>query len=398
LSYASQNVRSSHLAFGMRAQSVHQTSFGVVQPHARFEYQHAFEASGQTSVAYADLPGVQYSVAGTSQNNNAVVLGLGSDFVMSDTLRLAFDYQRLRSGGFENYQSINFRLTKTIQGKNDLAALLEESYSSSLDSYGLMVAAGFAYDDNVSRAEEVLDKLSDTIYSLTLSKAKSFAVTKYTKLTISGFLDVEKYRTYTGLGHISGGMQGEFMYRVSGDFGSPTFGIFARYTADEYESFLRDGSRRSTGVTLRKPLTDRINLFAVLANNVRTGKSDVFNTRDVSGRMNLDYSLATDKTIYVTGEYRKGDIVSSGQPSLKILDTSTVFVRDDVFVSPWFYDYRMKGKTNLLTLGYNLSFGTRDSVDMSWRHVKSSPDQAPAYASSMQYIDNQYSVSYLTAF
>ena len=121
LSYASQNVRSSHVSIGMRAQSVHQTSFGVVQPHVRFEFQRAFEANGQTSVSYADLLGVQYAVAATSQNSNAVVMGVGSDFLLSDTLKLALEYQRLRSTGVDSYQSINFRLSKDIDGKNDLA-------------------------------------------------------------------------------------------------------------------------------------------------------------------------------------------------------------------------------------------------------------------------------------
>ncbi len=399
LTYASQNMRTSHLSLGMRAQSAHQASFGVVQPHVRVEYQRGLETSGQTSVAYADLPGVLYAVAGTSQNTNAVVLGLGSDFLLSDTLKMALDYQRLRSGGFENYQSINFRLTKDINGKNDLADLLAESYESSLEyPSGLMVAAGFAYDDNVSRASAALDKLSDTIYSLTMNKGKSIPLTKHSRLTVSGFLDIEKFRTYSGLGHVSGGMQGEYMYRDSGEFGSPTFGIFARYTADEYESALRDGSHYSAGVTLRKPLTDRVNLFAAVANNVRTGKSDVFNTHDISGRMNLDYALATGKTLYLTGEYRKGDIVSSGRPSLAILDVSTVFVRDDVFNAEGFFSYRMKGQTALMTIGYNHSFGTKDSVDFAWRHVEATPDMTPAYASPMRYIDNLLSINYLMAF
>ncbi|HLP99079.1 MAG TPA: autotransporter domain-containing protein [Sideroxyarcus sp.] len=399
LSYAGQTSRNSQLALGMRVESVHQASFGVVQPHARVEYQRGFESSGQTSVAYADLLGTQYTVAATSQNTNSLVLGLGSQFLLSDTLRLALDYQRLRSGGRENYQSVNFRLTKDLEGKNDLQALLVESYASSINKpSGLMVAAGFAYDDNVSRASAVLDKLSDTIYSLTVNKAKSFNLTPHTRLTVSGFLDIEKFRTYAGLGHVSAGMQGEYLYRVSGEFGSPTYGIFARYTADEYESALRDGSRRSAGVTLRKPLTDRINLFAALAENVRAGKSAVFDTRDVSARMNLDYALATDKTVYLTGEYRKGDIVSSGQPSLQILDMSYVFVRDDVFNSPWFYDYRMQGKTTLFTLGYNLSFGAKDSMDFAWRHVRSTPDRSPSYAAPIRYFDNHFSISYLMAF
>lgn len=400
LSYASQTASNSQLAIGMRAQSVHQASFGVVQPSARIEYQRGIETSGQTSIAYADLLGTQYTVAATSQNTNSFVLGLGSEFLLSDTLRFAFDYQRLRSGGRENYQSFNFRLTKDLKGKNDLESLLLESYSSSVNRpTGLVVAAGFAYDDNVSRASAALDKLSDSIYSFTLNKAKSFETSEYTKLTVSGFLDIEKFRTYAGLGHVSAGMQGEYKYRTSGEFGAPTFGVFGRYSADEYESRLRDGSRRSFGVTLRKPLTDRVNLFTSVAENVRKGKSAVFNTYDVSGRANFDYALAQGQTLYLTGEYRKGDIVSSGRSSLAILDISTVFVRDDVFDSPWFYDYRMKGQTVLWTLGYNFSFGNKDSVDLSWRRVESKPDKTPAFAApSIRYIDNQYSITYLMAF
>ena len=277
-------------------------------------------------------------------------------------------------------------------------SLLEESYSSSIGHpSGLVVAAGIAYDDNVSRASASVDKLSDSIYSLTVNKAHSFNVSRHTKLTLSGFLDTEKFRTYTGLGHVSGGLQGEYMYRPSGDFGDPTFGVFARYTADEYESVWRDGSHHSEGVTLRKPLTDRIDLFAAVANNVRRGKSDVFNTKDVSGRMNLDYALATNETIYLTGEYRKGDIVSSGRPSLQILNMSTVLVQDDVFAG--FYDYRMKGATVLTTLGYNVSFGSRDSLDFSWRRVQTTSDKTSAIASSrLRYIVNQLSISYMMAF
>jgi hypothetical protein len=104
------------------------------------------------------------------------------------------------------------------------------------------------------------------------------------------------------------------------------------------------------------------------------------------------------QTLYLTGEYRKGDIVSTGQPSLLVVDMSTVFIRDDVFTATPFYDYRMKGRTVLVTLGYNLSLGTKDSLDFSWRGVRSTPDYTPAYATPVSYTDNQYSISYLMVF
>jgi hypothetical protein len=200
------------------------------------------------------------------------------------------------------------------------------------------------------------------------------------------------------LGHISAGAQTDLAYRFSGDFGSPTISAFLRMTQDEYESVLRDGSRRSLGLKVRKSLTDRVDMFAALSDNVRTGKSDVFNTREVSGRANVDYALAENDTLYLSGEMRKGDIVSSGQSSLPILEIYTVRHSDDVFTSPLLFDYRMKGKTGLFTLGYNHAFGAKDSVDLSWRHVKSTPDKSVSYAAPLIYTDNLFSISYLMAF
>jgi hypothetical protein len=193
-----------------------------------------------------------------------------------------------------------------------------------------MVSAGYAFDDNITRASDAQDIRKDTIYSVSASKALTFTTSKFTRLKLSCFIDSEEFRTYTGLGHISGGGEGEFMYRTSGDFGAPTFGIFARFTDDAYESTLRDGTRTSAGVTLRQPLSDRISMFAAVASNTRQSNTEVFNTRDVSARANFDYAIDMGQTLYVTGEYRKGDIVSTGQGTLKALDMAVVTTPDDV--------------------------------------------------------------------
>ena len=399
LSYDKQKVKTSSLAIGFRTQSAHQTDFGLVQPHARIEFQHSIETVGDTSVSYADLLGTQYGIAGTTQSMNALVLGVGSDFIFSSSLKLALDYERFNSPGTQNYQAINFRLNKTLDGKNEFEALMDESYTATITKpSGLMVSAGLAYDSNVTRASDSQDIRKDTIYSVSASKAMSFTVSKFTRLKLIGFIDTEEFRTYKGLGHISGGGEGEFMYRTSADFDASTFGIFARFTDDAYESTLRDGTRSSAGLTMRKPLTDRISFFAAVAGNERRANTEVFNTKDVSARTNFDYEISMGQTFYLTGEYRKGDIVSTGQGTLKALDMAEVTTPDDVFTSPQFQDYRMKGKTDLLTLGYNLSLGTKDSLDISWRGVRSTPDYTPAYSTPVSYTDNQYSIAYLMVF
>ena len=400
LSYASQSLHTGNLAFGMRGQTAHQTEYGLVQPRARLEYQRGTSVIGPTSVAYADLMATQYTLAGTSRNNNSIVIGLGSDFLMSDTWKLGIDYQHLGSKGPENSQSLNVLLTKSLNGKNDFDFLLQDSESASVSKpSGLVVATGFSFEDNVNRASDPREKLSDTIYSATVSKSFSHVMAKRHRLMFTGFLDTEQFHTYTGLNHFSAGVNAEYAFRPGADFGTPTYGVFLRATQDKFSSTLRSGSRLSTGVNFRDSLTDRISLFSALSDNKRTGKSDVFNTRDRSARVNLDYALSASQTLYLGGEYRTGDIIATGwAPALNALNIATVFILDDVFTNPGYTDYRFKGRTKLFNLGYNIGFGPKDSIDLSWRRANSAPDAQAGTVVTNRYIDNQYSINYLMAF
>ncbi|MDB5761252.1 MAG: hypothetical protein JWQ21_247 [Herminiimonas sp.] len=400
LTYAGQNVPSVQLAAGMRAESSHETDFGWVSPRLRVEFQHDFKGEQQASVSYADqINGPSYVIPSSSDNRNSLVLGVGSDFVLRRGLTLSFDYQAQRSSGQERSQSLFFKLIKDLDGHGPSPSLLASS-AFGAGSPGIRVDAGYLFDDNVSRAGSASDILMDSAYSLNLSKSMTVPLNEHTRLLLNGFLGGEKFRTYTGLGRIYAGGEAELQYRTAGEFGAPTFGLFGNATVEEYESDLRDGYRLSAGVSARKPVTDRISLFGALAKNVRNGRSAVFDTSDYSARLNLDYALVPKGTLYFTGEYRKGDIVSSGTHSLANVDIAEVFVRDDVFSRSQFYAYRADGKTVFLTIGWNLPLGQKDSVDLSWRRVRSTPSLKPSFATAetIRYIDNQFSILYLTSF
>ena len=150
---------------------------------------------------------------------------------------------------------------------------------------------------------------------------------------------------------------------------------------------------------MRKPWTDRINTFAALSHIQKNAKDEVFDTKELSLRGNIDYNLSSTSTLYLTGEYRHGDILSTGAPSLENLDGSSARARDDVFVRQNFVTYRFEGDTVLATLGYNLSLGPTDGLDFSWRRVESTPSSVPEYvAHKKSYVDNQYSIVYLVRF
>jgi len=270
---------------------------------------------------------------------------------------------------------------------------------------GLGIEAGYNYSDNVTRApRNSPDVLSDHSYGLTVSKNFFFPVTARTRLIVNGFVSGEKFQTYDGLSHVLLGAQGTYQFRPSGSFGSPTYALFLRTAADYYDSNLRDSYRYAAGVSVRKPVTDRIQVAGGLTYNYRDSKSAVFDNKDWAARLNLDYTLRGADTLYFGGEYRRGDTVSTARPSLALLNLARSVVPDDVFDDG--VDrlaYRFKAATWIGTVGYNLAFTRGQSLDFSYRYVRSTPTDSSSYLyanwnQTIRYIDNQFGVAYLIRF
>lgn len=260
------------------------------------------------------------------------------------------------------------------------------------------IELGYTRDDNVNRVRAAHEKLSDDIFSANVSKSTIFPVTDHTRVLVTGFLNAEKLRRFSGLDRISLGVQGEFQYRTSAEFFAPTFGLFGRASLDEYRSGLRSGQRYSVGVNLRQSLTDRIDLFTALARNWRNAESTVFDVRDSTLRFNLDYSLGRDGALYVGGEYRRGDTVTSAPDSPAYGGLAKAEAPDDAYGGRGLVAYRYEAKTVLWTLGYNRPFGPRDAIDLSWRLAEATPTHSGVAGGSSRYYASQFSIAYLMRF
>jgi hypothetical protein len=270
--------------------------------------------------------------------------------------------------------------------------------SFAAEGLGINVEAAYVYDDNVTRAPHA-EKLSDQLFSLNLNKNFQIPVTEHTRLSLLAFVGGEKFRTYTGLSRFFYGGQAQLQYRPSAEFDAPTFAVFARASTDYYDSTLRDGYRYSGGITVRKSLTDRIDFSAAVTRNVRDTKSTVFDTRDYSARVNVDYSLSSISTVYLGGEYRQGEVVSTARPALAFVDIAKAIVLDDAFPGMNRFAYRVDAATIITTLGYNRVLGQGHSLDFSWRWVQSTPTDRPPFPTErIRYRDNQLSVAYLFRF
>ena len=262
------------------------------------------------------------------------------------------------------------------------------------------VDLGYTYDDNVTRGRTGDEILADRLLGLNVSTSGALRIDDNVRLVVTGLLSGEKFSTYNGLSNVSGGLEAELQYRQSGAFDAITFAAFVRGWLDNYASHLRDGSHFSLGVSAHGVLTDRIGVSGELARNQRRAQSEVWDLTDYSARLNLDYSLGRSGTLYLNGEYRRGDAVSDGHATLVNVSLAQVFVLDDAFPNQQWFAYRSEARTWISTVGYNLPLGQRASIDISWRRAQSTPTGRLGFdvQGSLRYIDNQYAIVLLKRF
>ena len=267
-----------------------------------------------------------------------------------------------------------------------------------LDS--VQIGLGYTYDDNVTLGRTPDDILWDQSVAFDASASRAFRMGENARLVLTGLLNGAKFDKYNGLSNFSGGLEAEIQYRRSGAFDAITYAAFARGWLDNYVSRLRDGSHYSVGVSARGALTDRIELFAELAHNERQAQSSVWDLIDHSALLSLDYSLGEGGTLYLTGQYRRGDVVSDGHATLVNVSLAKVFVLDDAFPNQQWFAYRSAARTWISTVGFNLPLGHQASLDISWRRVQSTPTAHLNFdvQGSLRYVGNQYSIVLLKQF
>ena len=281
-----------------------------------------------------------------------------------------------------------------------VARAQQYSESAAVKPVGLNFDVGISFDDNVTRSMGPGQKLSDQALNFNANKSEIVGLSDNSRLVVQGFLGAERFRTYVGLSRVFAGVQGQYQYRPSGDFGAPTYELSARASVDGYETAQRDGFRHALGAGVRGPLSDRVTMFAALAHNQRIATSSIFSTRENSGRVNLDYAISGKATLYVTGEYRRGTVVSTGLATLANVDVAELIVRDAAFTDTARFAYRVKARTYLGTLGFNYAIDEQNALDFSWRWVKSTPNSQPNFngAEHVSYSVNQYNLTYLFRF
>lgn len=249
-------------------------------------------------------------------------------------------------------------------------------------------------DDNVGRAARAGDIRDDRFASLSVGATFKQPLSTHYRLIVRGFAQGEEYDDYSGLSNIGAVASAQVQYRRTGGLLAPTFALLVKAGTFNYDSSLRDSEVYQGGVSVQKGITDRITVTGVAAGIVRDSDSRVFDTRELSLLLNLDYRAFKFLTPYLTYNYLDGDIVASGTPWLKIINYAEEIQADDAFggAAANVFAYRLNARTQVATLGLNFTVNDRHSIDISRRVARSRAD------GDIEYDRSIFSLAYLLRF
>ncbi len=234
--------------------------------------------------------------------------------------------------------------------------------------------ATLGLDDNVTRAANNIDIEHDGF--LTLAGTGGYELLESGAGTLTGkiILEANKFSRFSGLSNVVAAAKLNYTFGFSNSFGAPWFALDLDYGVVEFESFLRDSNLLKATMTMGLQIDDVTSMRLGFAYKDRDAESTVFDTKNTSFFINLDWAVAQKHIIYITYKIETGDIFSSASnPPLWVINASKSIVIDDVFLDK--RTYRLDGTTQFVTLGYNGIMNSHSSFDFSARYLEAEADE-----------------------
>lgn len=175
----------------------------------------------------------------------------------------------------------------------------------------------------------------------------------------SDFEDLDRVELETGM---------KYTVQFERGFTAPVYEFSANAKLIDSVSDLRDGWQIGAGALMTRRMTER--LVGRIGGRLIRREADDFDAFD-NERINLfangDLRISSRNVVYGTYIVSSGDVVSTAQPTLKIINAAEVIEPDDAFggLQSNRFAYRLDAVAHIVTIGWNRSLGPDRSLDVS---------------------------------
>ncbi len=248
------------------------------------------------------------------------------------------------------------------------------------------VAAGAGYDDNLSNGFASADRKGGADVTLDLGASLYQQLGSATGLSLGVVAESAVFDQYSGLNHL--GLGGRLQVRHKFGLGAqaPWVAAAARAVHDDYNYGYQSGWDLEAGITAGKQLGERWTLQGSVRYDNYT--ADQLQPRILPRLSTAAYDtagwtfagqvsfLATPSDLLVASyAWRNGTVTSVTAPDREILAYSDAVARDPVFGDPPRIAYRLKAKTDTISLVWSHAFGPRTSLNLTYRYQVSVGDE-----------------------
>jgi len=255
------------------------------------------------------------------------------------------------------------------------------------------------HDNNVGNAQNYSDIVSDTIVDATLSVFDLFAIGEGYTLTVGADLNGEHYNHLTGLNNATAGAS----VALRKKWGLGAFVPWARVefsvAHSDYDDDYRNATTYRGTLATGRRIDERWNLWAEYSFERSSAASQPEEVPGISGdafsqssnnlSLNVEYSVYPNTYLNLAAIFRHGDIVSTGEGSYQIFDSSRALAEDPAF-GPEDYAYRLTGTTLGFKAGVNYSPTTHSLIGFDFRRFDTRADGGNDYTKSILEITADY--------
>ncbi len=252
--------------------------------------------------------------------------------------------------------------------------------------WGFDVTAGAGYDDNLSNGFASADRKGAASLTLDLGAGLYQQLGSSTGLSVAALAESAVFDRYSGLNRVGLGARAQLRHKFGLGAQAPWVAVAARAVHDDYNYSYQSGWALDAGVSAGKQLSERWALqgsvkyddFTAdkLQPEILPGVSTAaYNTGgwNLTGKISF---LATPADVLVAAyTFRNGTVTSVTAPDLEILEYSDAVALDPVFGDPPRVAYRLRAKTDTISLAWSHALSARTSLNLTYRYQVSVSDE-----------------------
>lgn len=273
--------------------------------------------------------------------------------------------------------------------------------SSARADWGFDASGDVVYDDNLTRAQDAVDKRSALATSASAS-ASNFIPFDDGGLTFSAHARAEAHNRYRGLDNLVVGGGLAYRRKFGVGYAAPWLSISIDGSHAEYRDDLRTSTYLNVQAEAGQRLTDRFDTSAAVFYGRRYNPrgeaivpgipGDVFALAGQGAYARIGYAATNELYLDAKASVRRGDVESTAQESLQIFLGSGAIAPDPVWGDPELYAYRLRGTT--LAGAFTASYALSDHASLNATYQRDSTRAAEG----LKYSSNATSLTFVYRF